>query len=511
MPYVDDDEPPASGFHGARPGVSAADLAFDEPGVASYWGGTPHGAPAWGGDPVGGDPGLGADGGGGLADGPSADGWDEPPLWPVLGGGWFRLPRPVWGRWRGRPRLHRSLGGLLRRARQVGTLRHRGTGERFPVYRARMAKKSWRVVGRPRGRSGEMEIVALQPEREAFPVSASPFVRPSRHGGSPRYGGPRYGGGVHYGAPRYGGPARRGPRFGGGLCWGVPRSVARRWRLRLPHRGLHTVLSRLQPEQLRALAGGDLPPDPAPAVVRAVAALARRARPAGRLSGGFTVFATPGWRMLVRPLGELQGEIVALRPVEGEVYRPGDPKGKTSIGGKSTYVRGSQVSLEWSGPFMMTRPKGSIDTVLVDGTTKKAVSENRPGIYVATRGGKPVYVGQATQLAKRWAGRCRIFGELDLAVDLSDYRVWLGAITASNQPKKGPEGLGWLLNDLEHVVIRRMLRDGHALTNRTSFSPIVAAPQGIRIANNGKVPPFLGARIEITSQDQPYELQPLPA
>src|SRR4051812_48761723 len=161
MPTVDDDEPPGIGFHGARPEVSAADLAFDEPGAAAPWGGSPQDAAGWGDDAA--DGGLAISG-----DAEPIDGWAEPPLWPVLGGGYFRLPRSVWGRWRGRPRLHQGLGGLLGRARHVGTLRHRGSGERFPVYRAQAGRQSWRVVGRPsRGRSREMEIVALQPELQS--------------------------------------------------------------------------------------------------------------------------------------------------------------------------------------------------------------------------------------------------------------------------------------------------------------------------------------------------------
>lgn len=240
MPYVDDDEPPGMGFHGTRPGVSAADLAFAEPGAAAPFGGSPHGG-AWGDDDDG-------------------DGWDEPPLWLLRGGGGFRFPRPAGSPWRGRPAPHRSRGGMPRR-----------------------------------GRAREMEIGALQPEREGegeaemFPMHASPYAAP----GSLR------------------------PRSTLGMRG---RKAARRigWRLRLPHGALHTILARLRPEQLRGLAGGHLPADPAPAVTAAVGAIARRARPAGRLSGGFAVFATPGWRLLVRPVGELEGEIVSLRPAEAE-------------------------------------------------------------------------------------------------------------------------------------------------------------------------------------------------
>jgi len=467
MPTIDDDEPPGIGFHGARPGVSAADLAFDEPGVAAPWGGSPQGAAGWG-DDAADDPGTGDDA-------EPADGWLEPPLWPVLGGGYFRLPRSVWGRWRGRPRLHQGLGGALGRARRVGTLRHRGSGERFPVYRAQAGPRSWRVVGRPaRGRSREleMEIVALQPELEAqpelesfeseleaFPIDASPFSRPARYAAGPRY-------------------------------VGIPRRRLARWRLRFPHRRLHAVLARLRPEQLRRLAGDVLSADPAPAVIRAVARLARRARPAGRLSGGFTVFATPGWRMLVRPLGELQGEIVALRPVEGEeeVIGPRQPNFERMIAGTRYRVRGAQATVDWA-------PAVDVSRVLV-------VRPAAASVYVLMRDGVPIYVGESGSWRVRWSGRLEALNAFGIGT--APYTVAVGTIAWTGPAPVPPADL--LRNDVEHILIRAYLRAGVRLNNRTSTNRILPAPLGFRVQNTNAVPPGLPATIADLGQNTPFEL-----
>jgi hypothetical protein len=137
-----------------------------------------------------------------------------------------------------------------------------------------------------RGRGGmRREIVAIQPELE---LNAS--VR--RRGSTTS-------------------PSERGPTVRAG-----------RLKLRLPHSALHAVLARWRPEQLRRLAGGGLSADPTPAVVRGIARIARQARRMGRWrSGGdgeaLEVFATPGYRLLVRRTGPREGEIVMLSSVAG--------------------------------------------------------------------------------------------------------------------------------------------------------------------------------------------------
>ncbi|HEV2148441.1 MAG TPA: HNH endonuclease signature motif containing protein, partial [Longimicrobiaceae bacterium] len=76
--------------------------------------------------------------------------------------------------------------------------------------------------------------------------------------------------------------------------------------------------SRLQPVQLRRLGAG-LGGDPGPAVARAIRRLTSGARRVGtfrerRLGRRYPVFAVRGYRLLVRPLGPLQGEILTLAP-----------------------------------------------------------------------------------------------------------------------------------------------------------------------------------------------------
>jgi hypothetical protein len=97
------------------------------------------------------------------------------------------------------------------------------------------------------------------------------------------------------------------------------RGFTRHMKLRLPHTALHTVLSRLQPEQLRALAGGGLEGDPAPAVVRGIARIASRARHVRRWRsrGGkqcFEVYEAPGYRLLVHLTAPGEGEILLVTP-----------------------------------------------------------------------------------------------------------------------------------------------------------------------------------------------------
>jgi hypothetical protein len=299
----------------------------------------------------------------------------------------------------------------------------------------------------------EMEMVALQPESEAFPMSATPFSRPARYGGVPRYG-------------------------------------ARPWRLRFPHRGLHAVLSRLRPEQLRGLAGGDLPPDPAPAVMRAVARLARAARPAGRLSGGFTVFATPGWRMLVRPLGELQGEIVAVRPVDGEaeVIAKGQPGFERTMAGTTYRVRGARATVTWSAAVPVAQAL--------------ALKPAAAAVYVLMDGGVPIYVGESGSWAVRWRGRFQALSEF--GVPLGRFTVAVGNV-AWTGPAPAPSA-DLLRNDVESVLIRAYDRAGIKLNNRTATNRILPAPLGFRVQNAGAVPPRLPAAVADLGQTTPFEL-----
>lgn len=234
-------------------------------------------------------------------DGPMSDadptGDDEPPAWSTADGDTLVLPVPVWMRWGGgyrprwpwgprRPRPRRRpppaierLGRLATGARRIGTLRHRRSGARLPVYRGRLGRRSYRIVARPRG-GLRREIVLIRPdsvhgEMEIFPLSAA---------------------------------TRREHRDAATTGDG--------WQLRLPHARVHTILSRLQPEQVRRLAGNSMGADPGPAVARSIRRLASEARRVGSFGPGgrMPVFAVAGYRILVHPIAEQEGEILTLRP-----------------------------------------------------------------------------------------------------------------------------------------------------------------------------------------------------
>lgn len=334
-----------------------------------------------------------------------------------------------------------------------------GAGPRWrgwPVYLGRGGGRSRRGVGRPRGRGRgrELEIVALHPElageEELFPINAAPHAARAF---------------VHA-------PSSRGVRA---------RKAARElgWRLRLPHAALHTILARLRPEQLRALAGGRLSADPSAAVVGAVGALARRARPAARLAGGFTVFATPGWRLLVRPLGELQGEIVSVRPVEGESQegetpgggpgagrpRPPTPAAKTPSKATKTPSRTVKITFEW----------------LMGCTLSQSCPEHRNGYYVIYNPkGKPVYAGHMTdfrRLMSVYAEYARVFER-----DLAQYAVYFA------------QALGLSHDTLERYVIRSILTLAGSVQNVEGIEPHVLDSRRIVVTHVGKsafIPGFL--------------------
>jgi hypothetical protein len=216
-------------------------------------------------------------------DGDDDDLEPSPPYWQVRGGTTLGLPWWLWKRHRRRPWFPR-FAAMVRRSRPAGTLRHKKTGRRYPLYRGRIGGRRMLVVTRGRG-GMRREIVAIQPELE---LNAS--VRRRRSTTS---------------------PSERWPKVRAG-----------RLKLRLPHSALHAVLARWRPEQLRRLAGGGLSADPTPAVVRGIAHIARRARRMCRWrSGGdgevLEVFATPGYRLLVRRTSPREGEIVMLSSVAG--------------------------------------------------------------------------------------------------------------------------------------------------------------------------------------------------
>lgn len=388
--------------------------------------------------------------GGGPADGYAAGGFDayddgyavDPVR--VYGGPW--LPPRIWARWRRRPWFPRFYG-MLRRARPAGVLRHRSTGARYPVFRGRFGGRGWRVVTRPRG-GMRFEVVGLEAET-GFGNEAETGVGNEAEAESEMLALPGAGASTSTGYA----PTDLTSRPGGG------------YRLRLPHQGVHTILARLRPEQLRALTGGGLPADPAAAVARGVGRIARRARRMGRLRnrrGGpsLDVFGTPGFRLLVRPTGEMEGEILAVTPVEGEV------------------TRSVNANVTWHGPYKFTR-KGVLKPTQKGQTVPNL---NTSGVYLVEKQGKKnpnaAYVGQADDFKKRLGTREEHMRQL--AASTRRHRVYLGIPSG---PQSG-------LDDVEHATVRSVVR-GLANAGPNADATRKAAPRkDKRVTNERPHAPF---------------------
>jgi hypothetical protein len=461
-PYSADpawDEPPPAPAPGVLPWTGGAGGGFGGGDDSSSW--------------VGGGAGSGGDAGDAYG---WDDGWDAAyamdPV-PLYGGPW--LPPRVWSRWRGRPWFP-GLYGMLRGARPAGTLRHRRTGARYPVYRGRMGGRGWRVVTRPSGRGGgrggggrggmRHEVIGLEAETgmgmemegEAFPLG----------GGAPSAAAP------------------------------PPAPVNGPWRLRLPHAALHGILGRMAPGQLRTLGGGRIPADPSGVVVRRLGRAARRARRLGRFRTGrggspLDVFAAPGMRLLVRPVGEMEGEIVAVAPVEDEdetVYRDRQTGYRRTIAGKQYRVRGAIVQVNWSAAVPLSRVY----------TLKPPAS----AVYVLLKNGKPVYVGETASWGTRWRARLDTLSEF--GVSPSPYTVAVGSITWKG-PGSAPAA-DLLRNDTEAILIRGLSRAGLRMNNRTSDAMILA-PRGetFRVENQNPPPGFPAGPMQPAGSDIPYELE----
>jgi|GEM_PF-7040820 len=320
--------------------------------------------------------------------------------------------------------------------------------------------------------------------------------------------------------------------------------------LRLPHASLHTILSRMQPDDLRRLTGGTLADDPAPRIVRAVGRLARHARRSpepGAAGGRLPVFSAPGYRMLVRPLGRREGEILLVAPGEtgeGEVYHADDPNARKG----GLRVRGSRVSIRWSSAIdlntmrQMVAPKrrgAQYEVEEYEEETRQPARQKRGKGAAAPGGGSggksgggrqpgagcvylveekvsgtwlPVYVGEAVHFTNRWTDRMRIFHELNLKADLSGYQVRRGDITPGNVQIVSPATLTTLREDVEHVLIREINGTfekrgmSRRLTNVQSTERIRGAGLAVEIVNQPSSPtPFMRDVVTV-AKDQVFEL-----
>jgi len=310
--------------------------------------------------------------------------------------------------------------------------------------------------------------------------------------------------------------------------------------LQLSHDSLHTILSRLHPEQLRGITGGPLSGDPGPRLAQAVGRVAQAARRTPETIGGangptLPVFSAPGFRLLVRPKGPTHGEILMVRPeseADAELIPVGVPgytrPHKDPKTGKSQdlRVRGARVQITWKQiPLAQARSLGAADPrkivyVLakrtaapekVKGKTKKAAPEVG-GTYL-----RPLYVGE-TKKQNRMGPRIDVLRSFD--VDFDPFVVCVGTITTLPsqlvrlKTKARPiaqtdADLQLVREDVEHVLVRILTNTGYELTVRTPSNPVWIADQGISVSHVNP-PAFLDPKgVSLGKQATPYEIAPL--
>lgn len=270
------------------------------------------------------------------------------------------------------------------------------------------------------------------------------------------------------------------------------------YRLRLRHAGLHRILSRLRPEQLRPLTGDAPGADPAPRLVRTLSDLTARARRVGALrtpSGErLPVFAAPGYRMLVHSRGGPTGEILLVRPAGEE----GEEEASASQGLWRTLTWGGPVPLSrLSLPSGMRPADGGIYIVEI----RKSLAGSRG--TARFKDWAPIYVGKADTFLSRLGTRREVLRQMGLP--LGRYQIWLGKAQAARD-----------LHAMEHAVVRaiinyayppdpKRLRERSAfqagtagrpippLTNLTPKEPFRLSGGPMRIVHSGSPPPYLGS------------------
>ncbi|HLL81069.1 MAG TPA: hypothetical protein VK420_00405 [Longimicrobium sp.] len=305
--------------------------------------------------------------------------------------------------------------------------------------------------------------------------------------------------------------------------------------LELPHDSLHTILSRLRPEQLRGITGGPLSGDPGPRLAQAVGRVAQAARRTPEtLGGALPVFSAPGFRLLVRPRGPTQGEILMVRP-EGEADSELHPVGSagatrpfgSGAARRNLRVRGARVTIAWKMlPVAHAKSLGVRDAnatvyILAKRTPvqepgNKSAPESQTGPYL-----RPLYVGE-TRTQSRIVPRMDVLRAFD--VDTSPYVVCVGTIRVDPpgqqqvQTPAGPRAFNgsaadWQLlrEDVEHVLVRILMNAGYRLTVLSPSLRLWVAELGISIKHENP-PAFLdprGLTLTRTNQPTPFEIAPL--
>jgi hypothetical protein len=132
-------------------------------------------------------------------------------------------------------------------------------------------------------------------------------------------------------------------------------------------------------------------------------------------------------------------------------------------------------------------------------------SVSNPGIYIAERDRKPVWVGIAwnQSIGARWKDRLATFRELKIPGDTERrYTVRVGKIVLTGAWKT----LGRSPKDLYETVERALIRylkkvRGYGLTNIKSRLSFTVGSMGISIENRGAKPVYLPLEIKRRSGD----------
>jgi hypothetical protein len=151
---------------------------------------------------------------------------------------------------------------------------------------------------------------------------------------------------------------------------------------------------------------------------------------------------------------------------------PSDAAVESPAAGEQEITRSFTATLDWTPPLPLT---GALQRL--DG-----------GIYVVERNAEPVYVGEASSFAPRFALRLEVLRQM--GVDITPLRVRLARITTTNAPMQGIQG-SRLRESIEHTVIRGLLRQGVKLTNRTSIQPFMVGT--IALTHTGTQPRYIAS------------------
>ncbi len=150
----------------------------------------------------------------------------------------------------------------------------------------------------------------------------------------------------------------------------------------------------------------------------------------------------------------------------------------------------TKTMLSWTGPHPIGRDSSGF---------------SGGGIYVVTRNGKPIYVGQTVNFRQRF--NIHFSSLYQMGCDVRQHKIYLGKISLAN----GSPVTARVRKNVESVIIRTYLKNSVRLQNRTSIKEFKTGSGGLFIFNKGSsLPPGLkkfikhpqGAIYEIPLNDQ---------